>query len=211
MIDTSDVFISLHRLICISLCSCLLACLYPRILTSSYSQIHVPFACIPSSSYSQVGVCLLVTAYPHIIYPQAHLFCVHVGTLVSHILISLCHVLRVRVDIPASSHLHILRFMYSSCLFLSLHPLILISLGSCAPGTCWYPRIFISSCPQVHVLWVLVDILACSYSQVYVLQVLVDILAPSHPHTSSINSCLETWNQIKTMVLMKKNSVYGKN
>ena len=42
------------------------------------------------------------------------------------------HVLRVLVDIPASSHLDILRFMYSSCLFLSLHPHILISLGSCA-------------------------------------------------------------------------------
>ena len=208
--------------------TCLQVSLHPYILIFSGLCALV---CITASSYPQVSVCLLVTSCPHILlplcscsvlcyahlywypdilissYPQVHLLRVVVGILTSsqpHSLVSCTpdacqypciltssypqfHVLRVLVGILASSHSHIFRFMYYGCLLVSSHPHILMSLVSCTPGACWYPRIFTSSYPQVHVL-----------------HVLVDNLASSHPHIANVSSCLENWNQIKTMVLTKK-------
>ena len=84
----------------------------------------------------------------------------------------------------------------------SSHPYILIFLGSCTLGTCWYPCIRTSSYPQVyecflvtlcpHILLYLRSCTLCaccyprilisSYPQVLVLQELVGTLAFSHPH-----------------------------
>ena len=147
-------------------------CLYPRILTFSYSQVHVPslkslhphirrfacaYACYLVSSHPLIlrlmyFVCLLVSSHPHILISLGS--CTLGACWYSRILTSSCpyvHVLRVLVGILAFSHPHILRLMYSGCLLLSSHPHILISLRSCALGACWYPRILTSSYPQVPV------------------------------------------------------------
>ena len=164
MFDIFDLFISLYPHILIFLGSCALTCtlacshhyilmfvctcLYPRILTSSYLQVHVPslallhlhilrFVCILA--------CNLVSSHP------LSLRLMHSGCLLvsSHpyILISLGSCTPVLVGILVSSHPHILRFMYPGCLLVFSYPPILIPLGSCTPGACWYPRILTSSYP----------------------------------------------------------------
>ena len=94
-----------------------------------------------------------------------------------------------------------------TCLFVSSHPYILISSGSCAlacipsssyaqVGVCLlvtlYPHIFLSlgSC-ILCACWYL-SILAYSYSQFHVLRVLDGILASSNPHilTFMYSRCL---------------------
>ena len=171
------------------------ACQYPRILTFSYPQFHVlrVLVGILASSHSIIirfmySGCLLICSHFHILIslvscaPGACRYLLILKSSYPQV-----HVLRVLAGILASSHPHILSSIYSGCLLVSSHPDILVSLVSCTPGACWYPRIFTSSYPQVHVL-----------------HVLVDNLASSHPHIANVSSCLENWNQIKTMVLTKK-------
>ena len=101
-------------------------CLYPRILTSSYPQVHtcllVPLhLCILTSSYAQIHVYLVVSSRPHILMSYTQV-CVYL--LVSshpYILITSCSY--VVVGILASSYPQIY-----VCFLLSLHPLILIFL-----------------------------------------------------------------------------------
>ena len=114
MFDIFDWFISSHPHIPVSLGSCALACilqssrphtllfvctcLYPRILTSSYLQVHMPlleslhlhilrfisvslYTRILLSSYPQIHVCLLVSLHPHIFISSS--LCVLVGILTS--------------------------------------------------------------------------------------------------------------------------------
>ena len=92
------------------------------------------------------------------------------------------HVLWLLVDILASSHPHILRFMYYRCLLISSHNHILISLGSCTLVACWYPRILTSLYLQVHVLWVLVNIFASSRRHILRFMYSGCLLVSSHPH-----------------------------
>ena len=101
-----------------------------------------------------------------------------------HVLTSLCP--RVLACIVASLHPHILRFMCPR-----LHPCILISLGSC---------VLASNLVSSHPL-----ILGLVYS--------VCLLVSSHPHvlislSCSVHTCLGNWNQIKTMVLTQKKTVF---
>ena len=130
-------------------------CLYPRILTSSYFQVHV---------------------------------------------------LQVLVGILASSHPHILRFMYSGFWQVSSHPHILISLGSCTLGACWYSFILTSSYPYVHVLPVLVDFLASSHPHILTFMYSGYFLVSSHPHILRFQSSylFRKLESDKTMVLRKK-------
>ena len=143
--------------------TCSIAC----ILASSYPQFHVHvlvslhsyiliflgsytlgtcwYPRILTSSYPQVYVCLFVTLYPSS-YLQVHVLCVLVGIL-------------------ASSHPHILKFMYPGCLLVSLHRHILIS-----------------SYPQVHVPLVLIGILASSHPHSLRFMQSGFLLVPSHPH-----------------------------
>ena len=118
-------------------------CLYPRILTSSYLQVHMP---------------LLASLHPHILrfvcaclYPCIPRFiCV---SLYPHILTSSGSC--VLACILASSHPHILRLC--ACLILaSSHPHVLRFM--CA---CWYPCILTSSYPHVYVC-----LLVCSHPKV---------------------------------------------
>ena len=137
--------------IVISLGSCalasILASLHPHVrvysLVSSHPYILISSGscartCIPASSYTQIRMCLLLTSY--VLFVLA-------GTL-------------------AFSHPHILTFMYSGCLLVSSHHDILISLRSCTPVACWYPRILTSSYLYVHELWVLVGFLSSSHPRI---------------------------------------------
>ena len=127
-------------------------CLYPRIITSSYFQVHMPlltslhphilrfmcaclYPCIFTSSYPQVYMCQLVSSHPCILISS--------GSFV------LACILR-------SSHPHILRFMCGCLILASSHPHILRFMRAC-----WYPHILISSYPQVFVCQ-----LVCSHLQV---------------------------------------------
>ena len=76
----------------------------------------------------------------------------------------------------------ILRLTYSVCLLVSLHPHILISLGSCALGVSWYFLILTSSYLQVHVLWELVNILASSHPPILKFMYSGCLLVTSYPH-----------------------------
>ena len=138
MFDMFHLFISSHPLIFISalmfVCTCLLLSSHPYIIKSSGSYA---LACIPASSYPQVGVCSLVTSYPHILLSlSSSILCACWYPCILTLRYRSCHVLRVLVDILASSHPHILMFMYSGCLSISSHLHILISSGSCTLGAC---------------------------------------------------------------------------
>ena len=120
----------------------LLVSLYPRIVISLCS-------CVPT--------CILASLHPHILW----FMCPHLHPCIiisSGLCMLTCNLV--------SSHSLILSFMYSVYLLVSSHYHILISLGSCTLGACWYPRIITSSYPQVHVLWVLVGIPASSHPHI---------------------------------------------
>ena len=154
MFDMFDLFISSHPHI-ISLGSCTLTCilasshpyilmfvctcLYPRILTSSYPQVHVHslaslhphilrfvcaclYPCILTSSYPQVYVCLLVYLYPHILISLG--LCALVGILTSSYL-------QVYVCSLVCSHLQVNVFSIrmNNCILASSSSLV---LGNCA-------------------------------------------------------------------------------
>ena len=199
MLDMFYLFISSHPLIFISLCLCLLACKYPCILISSYSQVHVPsFASLHPHILRLVCACL----QPRILtfsYLYVHVLCyvmliyILCACWYPDILISSypqVHLLRVVVGILTSSQPHILSFMYSGCLLVSLHPHILVSLVSCTPGACWYPRIFTLSYLQVYVLRVLAGILASSHPYILSFMYSRCLLVSSHLHILiSLGSC----------------------
>ena len=127
-------------------------CLYPRIPTCSYPQVHTPLlaSCILVSSGSCALACILASSHPHILK-----------------------------FISVSFYTHILASSYPQirgCLLVSLHHHILISSGSCVlagilPSShshilrlmcaCWYPRIATSSYPQFFVC-----LLVCSHPQI---------------------------------------------
>ena len=116
-------------------------CLYPRILTSSYLQAHIPcfYPCILISSGWAVLACILASSHPHI--------------------------LRV---IIVSLYTRILACSYSQiqvCFLVSLHRHILI-----VPGSCVLVGILASSHPRTSGLCVLASIprlmCACSHRHV---------------------------------------------
>ena len=139
----------------------LLVSLYPRIVISLCS-------CVPT--------CILASLHPHVLWfmcPHLHPciiissgLCMLTCNLVSSHSLILSFMYSVLVGILALSHPHILRFMYSGCLLVSSHYHILISLGSCTLGACWYPRILTSSYSQVHCLRVLVGIPGSLHSHI---------------------------------------------
>ena len=181
MFDMFNLFVFSHSYIFISSGSCALACilasshqhilvfvctcLYSRIVTSSYPQIHVPLlasmhpdiirfmcACLyPSrltSPYCQVRKFQLVSSHPSSSYSQVHnLVC---------ILVSL--------------HLNII-MLICAC----LHTCFLISSINRLTFACWYHRTVASSYPQIYVCF-----LACLYPQVNVFSIRVnDCILPS--------------------------------
>ena len=111
-----------------------------------------------------------------------------------------------RSCILASLYPHILRFIYFRYLLVSSHPHILISLGlcmlacdlvsiflslgSCTLCACCYPRILISSYPQIHVLCVLVGILASSHPHTLRFMQSGFLLVPSHLHIPIPLTCI---------------------
>ena len=134
-----------------------LTCSYPRILISLGS---CALACILASLHPYILMFVCTCLYPRILTPSYSQ--VHVPSpksLHPRILRFVCAYACNLV----SSHPLILRLMYSMCLLVSSHFHVLISLGSCTLGACWYPRILTSSYPYVYVLRVLVGILASSH------------------------------------------------
>ena len=107
------------------------------------------------SLYFCVLACILAYLHPHIL----RFMCPHLHSCIlisSGSCVLACNLV--------SSHVFLFRLIYSVCLMLSLHTHILLSLGSCTPGACWYPCILKSSYPYIHVLWVLVGIFAPSHT-----------------------------------------------
>ena len=143
-------------------------------------------AYIIAFSYPYILMFVCACLYPRILtsaHPQ-----VHVPSLASPYP-------QICVCLLVTLHFHTLRFMYSGCLQ-SSQPHILISLCSCTPGACWFPRILTSSYPYVHVLWVLVG-----------------ILASTHPHMLKFQ-CLSLFRKLesdKSMVLTKKTAFMETN
>ena len=153
-----------------------LTCLYPHILRFLCTGLY---HCILVSLYPYVRVCLLVSSHPYIRTSSGS--CTFTCILASSYP-------QICVCLLVTLHFHTLRFMNSGCLQ-SSQPHILISLCSCTPGACWFPRILTSSYPYVHVLWVLVG-----------------ILASTHPHMLKFQ-CLSLFRKLesdKSMVLTKK-------
>ena len=161
----------------------LLVSLYPRIVISLCS-------CVPT--------CILTSLHPHILW----FMCSHLHPCIiisSGSCMLTCNLV--------SSHSLILSFMYSVYLLVSSHYHILISLGSCTLGACWYPRILTSSYSQVHCLRVLLGIPGSLYSHIlnfmhsgcllvsrhlYILRFMNSgcLLVSSLPHTLiSLHSC----------------------
>ena len=210
MFDLLHFFLSLHPHIPISLGFCAFAC----ILASSYPYVHdclsvslhpyIPIssssctlACTSASIYPQIHVnlqnrCILASSYPQVFK------CSLVSSNICILKSSYSYVIPV---IIAFSHRHI----------------------HMAVSTCLYPRIVIciltSSYLQVHVPYlhscILISsglcVLVCNIitSHLYILRLVhsVWLLISSHLHNlaswdSTIRTCLESWNQTKSIAVI---------
>ena len=116
----TSILASSHPHILIFVCTCL----YPHILTSSYSQVNLPFL---TSRHPDILRFLCVSLQPCILtlpYPMAYVLRVLVCVLT--FAYPKAHVLWVLVGILASSHPHTIRFQ---CPHLPSHILISSVLG----------------------------------------------------------------------------------
>ena len=118
------------------------SCLYHGILISIGSCVH---ACILASLHPHILRFICSFLHPCILISLG--LCVLACNLVSSHHLILRFTYCVLLGIFISLYPHILRFMYSRSLLVSSHSHILISLGSCTLGGCWYPRILKCSYP----------------------------------------------------------------
>ena len=199
-------------------------CLYPRIFTSSYPQIHVPSLASlhPHISDSRVFACNLLSSYSlilRIMYSVRFLVSSH-----PHVLISLCSCTPGAFWYPC-----ILTFSYPQvrvCLHVTLYPHILLSLGSCTLCACWYSHILISLCsctpgagwyPRILISLGLCTPSACWYPRIltssYILRFMHSgcLLVSSHPHILRFlcSYLCRKLESDKAMLLTKKNGLCG--
>ena len=129
-------------------------------------------------------------------------------------------------DLVISSHPHILISLgicTLACILASSHPYIFMFECPCLYRCILTSSILRFMCPRLHpcififlVSCVLASNLLSSHPLILGLVYSMCLLVSSHPHllislSCNVHTCLGNWNQIKTMVLTKKNSLHGNN